>query len=150
MYCFDLTDGRMLWFHKKKRACDIALIRENLFVYFLGYGIVRIDISTCECIERFSFTADGFFGIVDDAFFIGPKKSKYLLVDTDLRIVKRFPISDVDSNGYGYFVLQKAGNDNDRILLEGIEYASVDDFIADANDTANSPHAFKRCLSISG
>ena len=148
VYCFDLDDGSLLWLHKRKRACDIALIKENLFVYFLGFGIVRIDISTGESIERFSYTSEGFFGIADDAFFIGPKYARYLLVDTGFRIIKRFPISDVNPNGCEYFVLQKVGKENDQIVLEGIECDSVDDFIVDASDSANSPYAFRRHLFI--
>lgn len=149
IYCFDLDDGSLLWLHKRKRACDIALIKENLFVYFLGFGIVRIDISTGEFIERFSYTSDGFFCIADDAFFIGPEYAKYLLVDTDFRIVKQFPVSDINPNSCEYFVLQKVSKENYHIVFEGIECDSTDDFIVDTNDGASSPYTFKRRLSIS-
>ena len=148
LFCLSMKNGQILWHHKRKHSCDVIIIGGYVYSYSYGYGIEKLNLLYGIQMERFSYTGDGYFAILDCRFFLGPRRGQYLLIDPNFNIIKHFHIEELNPLRYEYFVIQETCICGNNIIVKGIECNSANDYIeAVINDEDNTKQfEFKRDL----
>lgn len=125
LYCFDMSEGAMLWHNKQRHASDILVDKSCIFCYFVGCGILKLDIKTGNSVERYSFVGNGIFKIVDEKMFlIGPKRHKIMLLDKSFEVIRSFGEKELNPNMCENFIIRQAHVSDNLLLISGIEYSN--------------------------
>lgn len=142
--CFDLNTGGLRWQVNIKHARGAFITGEHILCFFLGYGIVKVRISTGEIVGRYpmSMNDDDFYRLSDDLFMVGLKQRNYRIINSALEEVYRIPQAVVNPRNCLSFLLQSCTLESEKLKLKGIENCP------DPSYGADSEHRFVRTIDL--
>ena len=125
LLCFEISSGKLVWQHKQKRATHLILQDHTLICRFMEKYLALIVAATGEILNTYPITTyNCVFQILNDhCLLVGPKRGKFVLLDSQLQKIATIPSHIMNPHMHDYFSIMHAYLDDDGITISGDEYS---------------------------
>jgi hypothetical protein len=125
LFCFDIQSETLVWHNKRKKAYQLAICGNSVICRFFDDCINKIDIATGSVLSHFPLGAGTSFHVLNkqnSLFLVGPKRSRYYVIDNNLEVAASIPMHMLNPHKYNNFIITSASCTQKGVLISGYEY----------------------------
>ena len=125
LYCFELPSGKLRWKSKLRHPYEIVVHKDTVICRFLDQCVDAISIRTGEIVAHYPLGYDkNFLPLSDTYYLVGPKRSRYHIIDNNLSICATIPGKLLNPSDFDNFIMLEANMHPKGILISGFESSS--------------------------
>ncbi|MDR1563944.1 MAG: hypothetical protein LBS74_03195 [Oscillospiraceae bacterium] len=130
LFCYKINTAKLQWHSKQKRVTSL-IVGENFVLGFVSSNwLIKHDIETGELIQKERCTAESFFQLDDNSFFVGPIRRRWKILETNaFEVLQEFKDSEINSNRLYPFIVANAYYEDDCLVIEGFEQSNEDSML---------------------